>query len=71
MDLLGPVESFARTPYRRLEAPYGTVLVMKPEDLLVERSLVSIYPSTDPVARACARELAATALQRRGPIGLG
>ena len=36
LDLLGPVESFARTPYRRVEAPYGSILLMKPEDLLVE-----------------------------------
>ena len=25
VDVLGPVESFARTPYRRIEAPYGDV----------------------------------------------
>src|SRR5438270_10321666 len=36
LDLLGPAESFARTPYRRLEGPYGRVAVMKAEDLLVE-----------------------------------
>jgi hypothetical protein len=35
LDLLGPVESFARTPFRQLDGPYGRVLVMKPEDLLV------------------------------------
>src|SRR5438477_10255251 len=52
-DLLGPAESFARTPYRKLEAPYGSVLVMKPEDLLVERVLVSIYPQPHPAARDC------------------
>src|ERR1043166_4788610 len=33
LDLLGPVESFARTPFRRVEGPYGSVRVMKPEDL--------------------------------------
>src|SRR4051812_7175502 len=26
LDLLGPVESFARTPFRRIEAPFGPVL---------------------------------------------
>ena len=26
LDLLGPVESFARTPYRRVEAPYAEFL---------------------------------------------
>src|SRR5207248_3241488 len=40
VDLLGPVESLARTPFRNLEGPHGNVLVMKPEDLLVERILV-------------------------------
>jgi len=65
-DLLGPAESFARTPYRRVAGPYGTVLVMKPEDLLVERVLVSVYPGKNSTARECARTLAAVAL--RGQI---
>ena len=42
LDLLGPAESLARPPYRRVEGPYGSFLVMKPEDLLVERVLVSV-----------------------------
>jgi hypothetical protein len=67
-DLLGPVESFARTPYRRVEAPYGSVVVMKPEDLLVERVLVSVYPGTNAAARDCARTLAGVAL--RGQIDM-
>jgi hypothetical protein len=57
LDLLGPAESFSRTPYRRIEAPYGTVLVMKPEDLLVERILVAVYPEENQAARACAKML--------------
>jgi hypothetical protein len=28
LDLLGPAESFARTPYRRIQGPYGDVLVI-------------------------------------------
>ena len=67
-DLLGPAESFARTPYRRVEGPYGGVLVMKPEDLLVERVLVSVYPQKNTTARECARTLAGVAL--RGQIGM-
>jgi hypothetical protein len=35
LDLLGPVETFARTPFRWVEGPYGTLLVMKAEGLLV------------------------------------
>src|SRR5438270_9031302 len=62
LDLLGPVESFARTPYRRVEGPYGGVSVMKAEDLLVERVLVSTYPQPNAAARVCARELAVVAL---------
>jgi hypothetical protein len=62
LDLLGPAESFARTYYRQLAAPYGPVVVMKAEDLLVERVLVSVYPEPNPLARDCARKLAAVAL---------
>jgi hypothetical protein len=62
LDLLGPVESFARTPFRRVEGPFGEVLVMKAEDLLVERILVSVYPGKNPMALNCARELIVVAL---------
>jgi len=57
VDVLGPVESFARTPFRRVEGPYGEVLVMKPEDLLVERALVAVYPGENQTARDCAIKL--------------
>src|SRR5437899_4612327 len=57
VDLLGPVESFARTPYRRVQGPYGEVMVTKPEDLLVERVLVSVYPEPNPAARDCPKML--------------
>lgn len=63
-DLLGPVESFARTPYRRVNGPFGSFLVMKPEDLLVERVLVSYYPEENPTALECAKSLAAVALRK-------
>ncbi len=56
LDLLGPVESFARTPYRRVEAPYGSILVMKPEDLLVERVLMTFYLGESQTARDCAKK---------------
>lgn len=62
LDLLGPVESFARTPFRRVKGPYGTFLVLQPEDLLVERVLVSYYPEKNPTALKCARQLAIVAL---------
>jgi len=56
LDLLGPAESFARTPFRRIEAPYGSFLVMKPEDLLVERVLMTFYPGESQTARDCAKK---------------
>ena len=62
VDVLGPVESFARTPFRRVNGPFGEVQVMKAEDLLVERVLVSVYPGENLTARECARELAIVAL---------
>jgi hypothetical protein len=57
-DLLGRAESFARTPHRRIRGPYGDFWVLQPEDLLVERVLVSFYPEPHPAALKCARELA-------------
>jgi hypothetical protein len=63
LDLLGPAESFARTPFRRIEAPYGSFLLMKPEDLLVERVLMSSYLGESPTARKCAKILVSVALR--------
>jgi hypothetical protein len=45
-----------------VNGPFGEVQVMKAEDLLVERVLVSVYPGENSVARKCARELAVVAL---------
>src|SRR5947209_7945004 len=68
LDLLGPVESFARTPFRRVDGPYGSFQVMSPEDLLVERVLVAFYPEKHPEALKCARELAIVALDGAVPM---
>jgi hypothetical protein len=68
VDVLGFAESFARTPYRRVQAPYGDVLVMKPEDLLVERVLVSVYPGENQTARDCAKKLVAMILDGVIPV---
>jgi len=68
LDLLGPVESFARTPYRHIQAPYGDVALMKPEDLLVERVLVSFYPEKNPTARDCAKKFAGVILTGGLPV---
>jgi hypothetical protein len=65
VDILGSLESFARTPRRKLTAPYGPVELLQPEELLVERVLVAVYPGTHPPALEAARKLAAIALQGR------
>ena len=63
VDLLGPVETDLETGFRRLEAPYGAVVLISPEELLAERVLVSVYPQPNRQARACARILASVALK--------
>jgi hypothetical protein len=68
VDLLGPLETLARTPLRKLEGPYGVVQIVQPEELLVERVLVSIYPQAHPPARECAKMLVAVSL--RGQMGM-
>jgi hypothetical protein len=62
VDVLGPAEISGNAPLRRLEAPYGTVVLIDPEELLVERVLISVYPSPNREAAACARQLIAAAL---------
>jgi hypothetical protein len=63
VDLLGPLESLARTPLRKLQGPYGLIQIVQPEELLVERVLVATYPQAHPPARQCAKMLAAVALK--------
>ncbi len=62
VDILGEVETLARTPFGELQAPYGPVRLVSPEDLLVERVLISVYPQPDEPADLCARKLIAVAL---------
>ena len=62
VDLLGPLETLARTPLRRLNGAFGVIQVIQPEELLVERVLVSVYPQAYAPARQCAKKLAAVAL---------
>ena len=59
VDLLGPVEAYARTPFRTVMGPFGPVALMKIEDLLVERVLMAVYPQPDASALKTARVLAA------------
>ncbi len=62
VDILGEVETLARTPFEELQAPYGLVRLVSPEDLLVERVLISVYPERYEPAELCARKLIAVAL---------
>jgi hypothetical protein len=62
VDILGEVETLARTPFYELQAPYGMVRLVSPEDLLVERVLISVYPQPHDAAEQCARKLIAVAL---------
>jgi hypothetical protein len=62
VDLLGEVETLARTAFDRLQGPYGEVCLISPEDLLVERVLVSVYPQAYEPAAVAARKLIAVAL---------
>lgn len=62
VDILGEVETLARTPFDELQAPYGPVRLVSPEDLLVERVLISVYPQRYEPAELCARKLIAVAL---------
>ncbi len=68
VDLLGSLETQARTPLRKLQGPYGVIQIVQPEELLVERVLVAIYPQAHPPARKCAKMLAAVAL--KGQLGM-
>lgn len=68
VDILGLVETESNSPLRRLKAPYGAVTLINPEELLVERIFVSVYPQPNREARTCARTLAAVAL--RGQVQL-
>jgi hypothetical protein len=45
-----------------LAGPYGDVKLVSPEELLVERVLVSVYPGRNEEARLCALKLAGAAL---------
>ncbi len=62
VDILGEVETLSRTPFDELGAPYGPVRLISPEDLLVERVLISVYPHRHEPAEVCARKLIAVTL---------
>ena len=70
VDILGQVETLARTEFRQVVSADGrdSVLIAKPEDLLPERMLVAVYPSRNDEALACVRKLAAACVSGRVEI---
>ena len=67
VDVLGAMESLARTEPRRVSSDDGlqSVLVAPPEELLPERLLLAVYPSKNEEALACARKLAVVCVENR------
>ncbi len=67
VDILGQVESLARTEFRKVVSADGRdfLFIAKPEDLLPERVLLAVYPSPNEEALACAKKLAAAAVSGR------
>lgn len=64
VDILGEVETLARTQYRSIISEDGTqsVLLAKPEDLIPERVLSAFYPQPNDQALNCARKMLAACL---------
>jgi hypothetical protein len=64
VDILGEAETEARTKFRMVSTGDGSqsVLFAKPEDLLAERVLGSVYPSENEKERECAKKLIAACI---------
>jgi hypothetical protein len=71
VDVLGTFENMARTGLRKIAAPYGEVALSPPEELIVERVLVSRYPQEYEPARECAAKLVAAGLNGEVEIDWG
>lgn len=61
VDMLGFLESETLLPCREVETPYGTIRIIPPELVLVERVLIAFCPRSDE-AMATARKMMAAAL---------
>ena len=70
VDILGMVETLARTEFRKVVSADGrdSVLLAKPEDLLPERMLVAVSPSRNDEALVCARKFATACVSGRVEI---
>jgi hypothetical protein len=63
VDVLGDFETCSKSKPRRLETELGEIAIAPPEELIVERILVSKYPESYPPARECAGKVIAAALR--------
>jgi hypothetical protein len=68
VDLLGFLENESRSPCRSLTTPFGSISLLPPETVLVERVLLAFYPQPDPNARDVARKLLAACLSGVTPL---
>jgi hypothetical protein len=68
VDILGAFETCSKAEPRRLETELGEIAIAPPEELIVERILVSTYPESYPPARDCAGKLIAAGLRREMEI---
>ena len=68
IDLLGRVELMSKAPFQEVGTPYGTVVLMPVEELLVDRVFTSVYPQRNDEAKACAEKLMAVCIRGAVPI---
>jgi len=68
VDLLGLLENESVSPVRELQTPYGTVCIIPPELLLVERVLSATYPLRDAAMYDTAKKIMAAGLAGESPF---
>ena len=62
VDLLGLLENESLAPFRIIVTPYGSLTVIPPELVLVERVLLAFYPQVSQEARDVARKMLAACI---------
>lgn len=68
VDLLGFLESEAKTPCREVGTPFGPIQLVPPELVLVERVLMAYYPARDAEAKQVAKKVMAVCLAGETPV---
>lgn len=62
VDLLGLLENESVAPCRVIDTPYGSVTVVPPELVLVERVLIAYYPQVSQEAKDVAQKMLAACI---------